>query len=70
MKGKKRVIRKRFGIDGLQAAREYAESVNRILKRRAAIVSEISRLHYTDHGPEERFEYYEVCFDTWSKREW
>lgn len=68
MKGKKKVIRKRF--QELKPAREYADTVNRILKRRAAIVSEISRLHYTDHGPEEKFEYYEVCFDTWSRREW
>lgn len=67
MRTKKRIICKRF--ETLQQARDYANTVNAILKRRAAIAAEISRLEFTPAGPQMRVIYYEVCFTTWSMRE-
>lgn len=70
-----RTVRRRF--EGLEEARRYADSVNRKLRRKAAIVSEISRIDYTARPDgwtgnlDElmRLAYYEVCFDTRSKKE-
>ena len=67
MKAKKRTICRRF--DTLQKARDYANTVNSILKRRAAYACEISKLEFTPNGPVMRAQYYEVAFDTWSKLE-
>ena len=67
MKSKKRTVRRRF--ETLQRARDYANTVNAILKRRAAYACEISKLEFTPAGPVMRVQYYEVCFDTFSTRE-
>ena len=66
MKTKKRTICRRF--ESLQQARDYANTVNAILKRRAAYACEISKLEFTPDGPQMRVQYYEVCFDTYSPR--
>lgn len=66
MKAKKRTICRRF--ESLQQARDYADTVNAVLKRRAAYACEISKLEFTPDGPQMRVQYYEVCFDTYSPR--
>jgi len=73
---KTKTIRKRF--DNLEQAREYAASVNKTLKRNAAVVSEIYKTDFNQgrnvRGYDEWlnaitvFAYYEVCFTTKSSK--
>ena len=69
-----KVIRKKF--DSLAAAKAYAESVNKTLKRKAASVSEISRVDWTLKSQRPDWKtiddlmvtWYEVCFETRSSK--
>lgn len=72
-----KTIRRRF--DSLEEARQYADYVNRTLRRKAAVVAEISGIDYSIRpawtGSYDKMlqdmtarKYFEVCFDTRSDK--
>lgn len=72
-----RTIRRRFS--SLEEARQYADHVNRTLRRKAAVVAEISGIDYSTRpawtGSYDKMlqdmtvrKYFEVCFTTRSSK--